>query len=287
MKKFIFISIIFLSLFFTGCIKRDSMEDITIYTSVYPIEYITNRLYGKNSTIYSIYPDGVIPNVYTLNDKQMKDYSKSELFIFNGLSNEKNYLSSMLKYNKNLKIIDATSSMEYTNHQEELWLDPSNALMLARNIKTGFNEYINNHYLKTEIENNYESLKVDLSNLSAKLSLISDSCDDPTLVVSSDMFKFLENYGFNVISLEENTNLTEKNISEVKKRIQNGQTKYIFVIQNEEINDTIQGIISESNVGTLAYHTLSNMSESEKNNKKDYISIMTENINLLKQELYQ
>lgn len=287
MKKFTFISIMFLSLFFTGCIKRDSMEDITIYTSVYPIEYITNRLYGENSTVYSIYPNGVIPNVYTLNDKQMKDYSKAELFIFNGLSNEKDYLSPMLKYNKNLKIIDATSSMEYTSYQEELWLDPSNTLMLARNIKTGFNEYVNNHYLKTEIENNYESLKVELSNLSAKLNLISDSCNDPTIVVSSDMFKFLENYGFTIISLEENSNLTDKTISEVKKRIQNGQTKHIFVIQNEEISDTIQGIVSETNVGTLAYHKLSNISETERNNKKDYVSIMTENINLLKQELYQ
>lgn len=287
MKKFVFISIIFLSLFFTGCIKRDTMEDITIYTSVYPIEYITTRLYGENSTIYSIYPDGVIPSVYMLNDKQMKDYSKSELFIFNGLSTEKDYLSPMLNYNKNLKIIDATLSMEYVNCQEELWLDPSNTLMLARNIKTGFNEYINNHYLKTEIENNYESLKVDLSNLSAKLNLISNSVDDPTIVVSSDMFKFLENYGFNVISLEENSNLNDKIISGVKTRIQNGQTKYIFVILNEEINGTIQSIIDETNVETLSFHTLSNISESERNGKKDYVSIMTENINSLKQELYK
>lgn len=286
MKKLTFISILFLCFIFTGCIKRDSMEDITIYTSVYPIEYITNRLYGENSTIYSIYPDGVIPNVYTLNDKQIKDYSKADLFIFNGLSNEKDYLSPMLKNNNNLKIIDASLSMEYTNYQEELWLDPSNALMLARNIKNGFNEYINNHYLKTEIEKNYEALKVDLSNLSAKLNLISTNVDDPTIIVSSDIFKFLENYGFNVISLEENGNLNDKVINEVKTRIQNGQTKYIFVILNEEISDTIQSIINETNVETLSFHILSNISDGERSGKKDYVSIMKENINLLKQELY-
>lgn len=285
MKRFTITLTLLLCFIFTGCIKRDSMEDITIYTSVYPIEYITNRLYGENSTIYSIYPNGVIPSVYTLNDKQMKDYSKSDLFVFNGLSIEKDYLIPMLNYNKDLKIIDASLSME-VNCQEELWLDPSNALMLARNIKNGFSEYINNHYLKNEIEKNYDALKVELSNLSAKLNLISNSSSDPTIVVSSDIFMFLENYGFNVISLEDNENLTDKTISEVKTRIQNGQTRHIFIISNEDLSDIIHNIISETGVKTLSFHPLSSISDSEKAIKKDYISIMKENINLLKQELY-
>ena len=32
----------------------------------------------------------------------------------------------------------------------------------------------NNHYLKNDIEKNYEALKIDLSNLSAKLNLVSN-----------------------------------------------------------------------------------------------------------------
>lgn len=287
MKKYLFVSVMFLSLFLTGCIKRDSMEDITIYTSVYPVEYITYRLYGNNSTIYSIYPDGVFPNIYSLNDKQIKDYSKTDLFIFNGLSKEKDYLLPMLNYNKDLKIIDSTLSMEYSYYVEELWLDPSNTLMIARNIKNGFYEYVNNHYLKNEIEKNYESLKIDLSNLSAKLNMVSNNVEDPTIVVSSNMFMFLEKYGFNVISLEENTKLTDKNVVTAKNRILNGKTKYIFVIQNEELSDTLKSIIEETKVETLEFHTLSNMSESDRSGKKDYISIMSENISLLKQELYK
>lgn len=287
MKKLSLILITCLALFLTGCIKRDSMEDITIYTSVYPIEYITNRLYGENSEIYSIYPNGVFADVYTLNEKQMKDYSKGELFIFNGLSKEKDYLKSMIGYNENLKIIDATLSIEYSNSLEELWLDPSNALMIARNIKSGFNAYVNNHYLKNELESNYEQLKVDLSNLSAKLNLISSSVDDPTIVVSKDTFKFLEKYGFKVLSLEENGEANDKVINEVKNRISNGQTKHIFIFSNEQTSDTILSLIANTDVTTLSFHNLTNLSEVERNGKKDYISIMTENINLLKQELYK
>ena len=284
MKKVLFsIACCFL---LTGCIKRDSMEDITIYTSVYPIEYITYRLYGENSTVTSIYPDGVIPSVYSLNDKQIKDYSKSDLFIFNGLSDEKKYLEPMLKYNRDLKIIDSTLSMEFTNRYEELWLDPDNALMLARNIKTGFNEYINNHYLKNQIEENYENLKLDLSNLSAKLKLVSSSSSDSTIIVSNNLFKFLEKYGFNVISLDDSVS-SSKNIEEARKRIQNGKTKYLFVIKDEDIDSSVQALIDETNVERLEFHNLASINDTERNGKKDYISIMHENINLLKQELYK
>lgn len=285
MKKFLFVLGIACFLL-TGCIKRDSMEDITIYTSVYPIEYITNRLYGDNSTVKSIYPDGVIPSVYSLNDKQIKDYSKSELFIFNGLSDEKNYLEPMLKSNRDLKIIDSTLSMEFTNRYEELWLDPDNALMLARNIKAGFNEYINNHYLKSQIEDNYDSLKLDLSNLSAKLNLVSSSSSDSTIVVSDNLFKFLEKYGFNVISLNDGAS-SGKNIQEARKRISNGETKYLFVIKDEDLTPEIQELIDETQIEKIELHVLSSISDTERSGKKDYISIMLENINLLKQELYK
>lgn len=286
MKKIFILFSIFICFCLTGCIKRDTMEDITINTSVYPIEYITNRLYGEHSKISSIYPDGVITDLYTLNDKQIKDYSKSDLFIFNGLSEEKSYLTSMLKFNNDLKIIDATLSMEYNSYQEELWLDPSNALMLARNIKAGLNEYINNHYLKNEIEKNYDDLKLDLSTLSAKLNVISSSSNNSTIVVSSDMFKFLEKYGFSVISLDEKS-VTDKAIADVKRKIGSGEVKHIFVIDDVDNSPVVQGIIDETGVQTLAFHPLSSLSDNERTSKKDYMSLSFENINLLKQELYR
>ena len=270
----------------TGCLKRDNLEDITIYTTVYPFEYITEQLYGEHSTIKSIYPDGSNPTTYKLTDKQIKDYSKSSLFIFNGLSNEKEYVSPMLSYNKNMKIIDPTLTMEYNNNMEELWLDPSNFLMLAQNIKNGLLEYINNHYLKTNIQENYDALKIEVSNLDAKLKLLSESSNNPTIVVSNDLFKFLEKYNITVISLEENENLTEKTIYDVTQMIENGEISYIFTDQQEEISNTVKNIQEETGVELLSIHNLYNINEDERNAKKDYISIMNENIELLKNELY-
>ena len=287
MKKItIIFMILLLSIGATGCFKRDNLEDIDIYATAYPIEYIVNRLYGEHSTVYSIYPDGVNINDYTLTDKQILDYSKASLFVFNGLSKEKDLVIPMFNHNKNLKIIDTSLTMEYTNDIEELWLDPSNFLMLAQNVRTGLQEYINNHYLKNEIENQYETLKIEVSNIDAKLKLMMDSTDNKTIVVSNDLYEFLEKYGFEVISLEENDKLTEKTIADVKTLIKNGDINYIFMKQNEDQNETIKEIIEETNVKILTLHSLSNLTSEERAQNKDYISIMNENIELLKNELY-
>lgn len=269
----------------SSCLKRDSLEDINIYTSNYAISYIAERLYGEHSTVYNIYPLGVDPNIYELNDKQIKDYSKASLFIFNGLGKEKEYVIPMFNHNKNIKIIDTTLSMEYENSVEELWLDPSNFLMMVQNTKNGFKEYINNHYLKNEIEENYELLKQDVSNIDAKIRLMMESSNNKSIVVADDTFKFLEKYNFIVYSLDEDT-VTEKVISDARNLINSGEIEYIYTKKNQELNEQITTLVNETNIEIIELHTIDNITEEEKLQKQDYITLMNSNIELLKKELY-
>lgn len=277
--------ILVMSISMTGCFKSDTMEDIDIYTTVYPIEYIVDRLYGEYSNIYSIYPDGVIPSEYELTNKQIKDYSESDLFIFNGLDSEKELVTEFFSNNKDIKIIDSTASMEVNYRTEELWLNPSNLLMIAQNIKNGFDEYITNHYLKESISQNYEALKLELSNLDANVSLVASNSANKNIIVSDDLFLFLSKYGFNVISLDSDT-ATEKTISQAKNLIESKQSTTIFAPTNEELNDIVASIVEETKVKISYFHTLSNITSQERNNKRDYISIMKENIEILKEEAY-
>ena len=170
MKKIYKLLIIFLIIPICGCFNNNSMENITIYTTSYPIEYVVKSLYEEHSTIKSIYPNGSDINNYKLTDVLITEYSTdADMFIFNGLSNEKDYIKPMLKQNKKLKIIDVTSDISYNkNGLEELWLDPSKLLTIANNIKKGFKEYIKTKYLINEIEDNYENLKLELTSMDAK-----------------------------------------------------------------------------------------------------------------------
>lgn len=270
----------------SGCdIKRDTMDDIDIYTTNYSIEFIVNRLYGDHSTIHSIYPDGVKIEEYKLTNKQIKDYSNSDLYIFNGLSNEKEYVTKMRENNKNLKILDTTLSMEYTNGIEELWLDPSNLLMMAQNVKTGFKEYTNNYYLNNDINENYEELKVEASNLDAKIKQTVANSDKKIIVASDDLFKYLEKYGLTVYSLDSDS-VTNKTIEDVKTMISNGEIDYIFIKENRDLNKTTKDIIAKTGVKTISWYTLSNITESQRSENDDYFSLMNKNIEALKNELY-
>lgn len=270
----------------TGCFKSDSMEDIEIYTTVYPIEYITNRLYGEYSTISSIYPDGVNVNEYELTNKQIKDYSKSDLLIFNGLNEEKNYVTEFFKKNNKIKIIDSTASMEYDNRVEELWLNPSNFLMIAQNIKNGFDEYLTNHYIKNAVNENFEELKIEVSKLDATFTTIVENASNRNIIVSDDVFNFLTKYGFNIISLDEDT-ITDKTISQVKDLLNSGSSSTIFVLSNDEISNTVNSIIKSTNTEVTYLHNLSNINETERSDKVNYLTIMDDNIELIKKEIYK
>lgn len=273
----------------TGCFKRDSLEDIEIVTTAYPIEFITNWLYGEHSLVTSIYPDDTNPNTYELSEKQINDYSKQELFIYNGQSaKDRDIATEFLDKNKKLLIIDSSFGMELTYGVEELWLNPSHLLMMTQNIRDGLKEYISNSYLKNEIDERYEEINVALSELDAEIKLTAENAKNKTIVVSNDTLKYLERYGFEVISLDNrNTTPSDRVIQDVIDRINNGSINYIFLFQYDEANEIVQRIIDETQVETKTFRRVDNITDEERDNSEDYLSIMNDNIDILKEELYQ
>lgn len=270
----------------TGCLKRDSMEDIDIYTGVYPLKYIVDYLYGDNAKIYSIYPNNVNVDEYKLTDKQITDYSKSALLVFNSLDVDRDYAVEMINKNKKLKIIDVALGMEYEYEIEELWLNPYNYLMMAQNVKTGLYEYITNPYLLKEIDEKYEDLKMKLSTLDALIKTAVNESNYNTIIVDNDLFKFLEKYNLNVISLEETDNLTNKDIEDTKRLIKSGKIKYIYT-KDENTNETVKGILNTTKAELVHLNAMRTVDGGVTNSNENYISIMNDNIDLIKKELYK
>ena len=293
MKKKIFLVIISLFLL-TGCtfnLNNDNMKDITIYTTIYPIKYLINSLYGENSTIYSIYPSGVEPSTFELSNKKLTEYANTDLFVFNSLDRDRDFAVDMINKNKKLKVIDVSMGMNYDYDISELWLNPYNYLMMAQNTKDGLLEYISNPYLisntdKTGVEDKYEELKYDLSRLDADIKENISHANYKTIVVDNDVFKFLEKYNLKVISLEENDSLSENTINEVKKLINNGSIKYIFSIDSET-NDTCKNLINNYNIELVTINAMKTIDGGISNSNENYITVMNNNIDLLNKELYK
>ena len=276
----------------SGCnITKDSMENINIYATTYPIKYLITSLYGNNSSVYSIYPSGVNTKDFELSDKKLKEYSNTDLFVFNSLDRERDYAVKMINYNKKLKVIDVSMGMTYENDIAELWLNPYNYLMMAQNTKNGLLEYITNPYLisndeGTGIENKYDELKYNISRLDADMKESISLAPYKTIVVDNDMFKYLEKYNLKVISLEETDALNENIIDEVKKLIRNGEIKYIYT-SNTETNSTCQKLIEDYNLELVTINTMESIDGGITNSNESYITIMNNNLELFNKELYK
>lgn len=289
MKKIKYLGVFLFTLLIltTGCFKRDNLEGIEIVTTVYPLEYVTNYLYGEHSIVNSVYPDGTDTSSYSLSKKQISDYSKKKLFIYNRITDDKDIAIEFLDKNQKMLIIDATYGMEITYGEEELWLNPSNLLMMTQNIKNGLKEYMTNSYLEKEIDKKYEEIKVSLSELDAEIKLTAANATRKTIVVNSNSLKFLEKYGFEVISLDGSvSNVSDKTISEVENKINNKEVKHIFLLENKENSSAVNKVIEDTKVSTYTFRKLDNITDDDRDDKNNYFTIMNGNIDLLKDELY-
>lgn len=285
MKKFKKILVLAcLMLVLSGCFKKDDLDGANIITTVYPIEYLVNVLYGENSNIESIYPHGIDTSTYELTTKQIKEYSNNDMFIYNGLSEEKKLAATFLNRNDKLKIIDVSKGLSVKYEMDELFISPSNYLMLAQNIKDGLNDYIDSSYIKEEIADNYEKIKVSLSSYDAEFRIMADNATEKVIVVANNSLKFLENYGLEVISVYENDELTQDTVNRVKRLIKDNTIDYIFTTQKIE-TDTLKLLKSEgAEIKTIK--SLNHLTEEEIKSKISYESLMDENIDLIKSELY-
>lgn len=290
MKKYLII--IFMTLIatscLTGCLKRDKMEGIKIATTIYPIEYVTNRLYGDYAEVKSIYPKNSVSTTYKVTDKQLKDFSEYDLFIYNGESKERDYATKMLHFNKNLKIIDATYGLDNTNTSSDIWLNPSNILMIGQNIKNELADYITDPYLVKDINEKYTTkLKVDITELETELKKTADNSVSNKIVVADESLNFLKKYGFDVINLTNNKKEKENNIDLAKSLFANNKLSYIFIMEHTNNNEIVKNLISTYNIKTLEFRTLDTITEKDEQNNDDYLSIMHNNISLLQQETYK
>lgn len=286
MKKFKLFTIVIISLtMLSGCFKRDNLDDISIYTTTYPIEYLTNFIYGYNSNIKSIYPKGTNVREYTLTDKLIKEYASADMLIYNGETKEKNIAASFMNKNKRLKIIDVSKGLTIKRDEEELWLCPSNYLMLAQNIKNELLEYTSSTLLKQEIIENYDKLKLIISSYDAELKVIAESSSNPTIIAGNDVFKFLEKYGFRVLSIEDNDLSDAKELSDAKNNIKNKLNSYVFTLNTDAETENVKNIEAEGAI-VASIQSMINLSDEEYKDGYDYEQMMDNFIETIKTEVY-
>lgn len=125
-KSFAFIVILLIAAtFLSGCQEQSTdtsqeNEKLSIYTTVYPLQYFTERIGGDLVDVKSIYPNGADEHSYEPSQKDMIDLADSDLFFYIGLGLE-GFVSKAedaLK-NENVTLVAATEHITLEEHAEE------------------------------------------------------------------------------------------------------------------------------------------------------------------------
>ncbi len=276
MKKFILLFVILITA--SSCsLGKDKLEDSTIYTTIYPITYLMDTLYGDYAEITSIYPADADIDTYELTSKQVEEYAECDLFIYNGTTNEKNIAKEFINNNNDILIIDAAHSLSIDSSVEELWLSPNNYLMLAKNIKNNLIEYVERVDIVESITSNYDDLAETLSIMDADLRSIGKNAiakGKSIIVTSSDSFKYLENYGFTIISLDDVDMQNEDELSSIRQNL-NDNVYLTLINEYGDTNELVSSLVTE-NGNTINLNNMKNASTDI-----DYISVMHEFISNL------
>ena len=285
MKK-IFSVLLVCFLFLTGCNINDDFNDSYIYVTTYPIEYATTALYSDYAKVSSVYPNGSKSD-YKVTEKKKDKYSTGEIFIYSGVSGEAYLAKDLYNRNDNIQLVDATKGMSRDLKNESMWLNPSNYLMLCSNIKSGLIEYNDNVYIKEKIENNYKTLNEMVSELDVSLYDIGKNGNYKTILTTNDVFNYLTKYNINVISLDENNKTIDKAYAEAKKLVSTKAIQYVYYLEDDTLNVRQEKFISENSIVKVPIKSMFTITEEEKNNNKDYISMMNDVIDNYKKELYK
>lgn len=91
----LWIILLSLSLVLIGCSSSNDRDDaeelnanITVYTTVYPLQYLVEEISGDSIIAHSIFPPGVDGHMYEPTSKEMANLAKSDAFIYMGAGME-------------------------------------------------------------------------------------------------------------------------------------------------------------------------------------------------------
>ncbi|WP_442595644.1 metal ABC transporter substrate-binding protein [Neobacillus sp. D3-1R] len=298
--------LLLVSSFVTGCapsekdINKDSGK-LTVYTTVYPLKYFTERIAGDLVTVDTIYPAGADEHTFEPSQRDMMTLADSDLFIYIGLGLEgfvekakttlKNEDVTLVAAGEKLNPADLTASHDEEEHEHgdidpHVWLDPVYANELALAIKDALVEKLPDK--KETFETNYQKLSKELAQLDSSFQTTISNSKQKDIIVSHSAFGYWEKrYGLHQISITGLSTASEpsqKDLEEIVKIADEKNLHYIFFEQN--VSSKL-GKILQNEIGAkpLTLHNLATLTEENLQNKETYFTLMNQNLQVLSKAL--
>jgi zinc transport system substrate-binding protein len=310
MKKFIlFLSFLIpLSLFLSACSNdkpvQKNKKQLTIYTTVFPLQYFTEQIGGKYVDVKTIYPPGADEHTFEPSQKDMMNLADSDLFFYIGLGLEgfvekakgtlKNENVSLIATADKLQLPKDNGSHEdgdEDGHQHgdvnpHVWLDPIYSKEMAAVIRDNLVKKMPKQ--KELFDKNYQTLAAQLDDLNGQYEKTISTAKHKKIIVTHAAFGYWEQrYGIEQISISGLSTTNEPTQKELEKIISVADHEGLHYILFEQNVQSKLGKIVQEEIGAraLPIHNLAILTKENIKNKETYFSLMKKNLDTLKTAL--
>ncbi|MCH7322487.1 zinc ABC transporter substrate-binding protein [Solibacillus sp. MA9] len=323
MKKW-FLFIPLLSLILVACNSNDdttsptqSEDTLSVYTTVYPLQYFAKRIGGDYVDVTSIYPAGANEHTFEPTQKDMMALADSDIFFYIGLGLE-GFVENAKKTlaNEDVKLVPVAEGVteeqlhistghthaeaeesdhdhddEHEGHTDSerdahVWLSPVISQQLALTIKDELVAALPEQ--QQTFTANYNALIADLTTLHADFEKMASEATTKTFFVSHAAFGYIAgHYGLTqvpIAGLNSQSEPSQKELTSIVDLAKKENIEYIFFEQNISSNLT-KIIQNELGAKPLTLHNLSVLTKEDIENEEDYFTLMRKNIDALKQAL--
>ncbi|MFJ7953101.1 metal ABC transporter solute-binding protein, Zn/Mn family [Lysinibacillus sp. NPDC096418] len=331
MKKiFLLFTVAILALFTAACGDKTTTADkasestskLSIYTTVYPLSYFTERIGGEFVNVSSIYPTGANEHTFEPTQKDMMKLADADLFFYVGLGlegfveNAKKTLAkedvTMIATADQVSDEQLAVSTGHTHDNEEkghtheeheedgqshedhdhgdvdphVWLSPVISQNLALSIKNALVEKMPEQ--EATFTANYEALVHELQKLNDQFKTMADTASEKNFFVSHAAFGYIAGeYGLSqlpIAGLNSQTEPSQKELTSIVDKAKDLHIHYILFEQNvsSKLAEVIQ---KEVGADSLVLHNLSTLTTDDVKNKETYFTLMQKNIKTLETAL--
>ena len=246
MKKKLLLSLfLIVSLFLTACgdtetSSNEESKTLSIYTTVYPLQFLAEQIGGEFVNVQSVYPPGANEHTYEPSQKDIINMAESDLFLYIGYNLEGFVKSSQSIFEdegvtvvavgehalKEHEHADEHSEVknaekEHSHSEEEshdghnhgdvdphIWLDPHLMIDMAAVVKEELNTLLPDQ--TTILEENFKALESKLVDLDEKFATTIENSNKKEIIVSHAAYGYWEDrYGIEQIAVTGLTNSSE------------------------------------------------------------------------------
>ncbi|MFQ7235169.1 MAG: metal ABC transporter substrate-binding protein [Enterococcus hulanensis] len=317
-KGLLLIGTVVLSVLLTACGGQEKKEassndKIQVMTTFYPMYEFTKQVVGNKGEVELLIPAGTEPHDFEPSAKDLAKISDADVFVYNSPELETwtdnltdtidTKKTEIIQASKNITLMDGTEhdheeahdDHDTKEHEEDghdhdldphVWLDPVLAIKEVETIR----DQLSKKYPEDQatFEKNAANYIDELKTLDEDYQAGFKAAKNKTFVTQHAAFGYLaKQYGLTqeaIAGISPDQEPSPSRLSELKHYVDDHQVKVIYFEENAS-SKVAETLSKETGVKLKVLNPLESLTEKQIKNGEDYVSVMRENLDALKESI--